>query len=60
MRLLMSSQPRPELRPYVRAYAQRVVEKDDPVVVQSVPSMLEQILNFEFGVMPPISSSSAA
>jgi len=33
----MSSRARPELRPYVRAYAQRVFEKDDPVVVQSVP-----------------------
>jgi len=54
MRLLMSSQARPELRPYVRAYAQRVVEKDDPIVVQSVPSMLEQILNLEFGAMPGI------
>jgi AraC-like DNA-binding protein len=54
MRILMSSQARPELRPYVRAYAQRVVEKDDPVVVQSVPAELEQILNLEFGVMPGV------
>jgi len=54
MRILMSSQPRPELRPYVRAYAQRVVEKDDPILVQSVPAMVEQILNLEFGVMPGI------
>ena len=54
MRILMSSRARPELRPYVRAYAQRVVEKDDPVVVQSVPAELEQILNLEFGVMPGI------
>ena len=54
MRILMSSQASPELRPYVRAYAQRVVEKDDPVVVQSVPAELEQILNLEFGVMPGI------
>ena len=50
----MSSQPRPELRPYVRAYAQRVVEKDDPILVQSVPAELEQILDLEFGVMPGI------
>ena len=54
MRILMSSQPRPELRPYVRAYAQRVVEKDDPILVQSVPAELEQILDLEFGVMPGI------
>jgi AraC-like DNA-binding protein len=50
----MSSQARPELRPYVRAYAQRVMEKDDPVIVQSVPAELEQILNLEFGVIPGI------
>jgi AraC-like DNA-binding protein len=54
MRILMSSQPRPELRPYVRAYAQRMVEKDDQILVQSVPAELEQILNLEFGVMPGI------
>ena len=54
MRILMSSQARPELRPYVRAYAQRVFEKDDPVVVESVPAMVEQILNLELGVMPGI------
>lgn len=50
----MSRQARPELSPYVRAYAQRVVERDDPVVVQSVPAQLEQILNLEFGVMPGV------
>lgn len=54
MRIVMSSQARSELRPYVRAYAQRVVEKDDAVVIQSVPAMLEQILNLELGVMPGI------
>jgi AraC-like DNA-binding protein len=54
MRLLMSSQARPQLRPYVRAYAQRVLEKDDSVVVQTVPAMVEQILNLEFGIMPGI------
>lgn len=50
MRILMSSQARPELRPYVRAYAQRIVEKDDHIVVQSVPAQLEQMLN---GEAPP-------
>ena len=54
MRILMSSQARPELRPYVRAYAQRVVEPSDQIVVQSVPAELEQILNLEFGVMPGV------
>jgi AraC-like DNA-binding protein len=54
MQLLMSTHPRPELRPYVRAYAQRVVGTIDPVSVESVPAQLEQILNFELGVMPGI------
>jgi hypothetical protein len=54
MQLLMSTHPRPELRPYVRAYAQRVVGTCDPVSVESVPAQLEQILNFELGVMPGI------
>ena len=54
MQLLMSTHPRPELRPYVRAYAQRVVGTNDPVSVESVPAQLEQILNFELGVMPGI------
>ncbi len=54
MQLLMSTHPRPELRPYVRAYAQRVVGISDPASVESVPAQLEQILNFELGVMPGI------
>jgi AraC-like DNA-binding protein len=54
MQLLMSTHPRPELRPYVRAYAQRVVGASDPVSVESVPAQLEQVLNFELGLMPGI------
>lgn len=50
MQIVMSSLPRPELRPYVRAYAQRVCRSTDPIVVVPVPAQLEQILNFEFGV----------
>ena len=54
MQLLMSTRPRPELQPYVRAYAQRVVGTTDPVFVESVPAQLEQVLNFELGAMPGI------
>jgi AraC-like DNA-binding protein len=54
MQLLLSTHPRPELRPYVRAYAQRVVGTADPVLVESVPAQLEQVLNFEFGAIPGI------
>jgi AraC-like DNA-binding protein len=54
MQIIMSSLARPELRPYVRAYAQRVCEKSESAFVISVPAQVEQILNFELGVMPGI------
>lgn len=54
MQIITSSLARPELRPYVRAYAQRVCGTDDADQVISVPAQLEQILNFELGVMPGI------
>ena len=54
MQIIMSSLARPALRPYVRAYAQRVCEKADSAFVISVPAQVEQILNFELGVMPGI------
>ena len=54
MQIITSSLARPELRPYVRAYAQRVCGTDDSDQVISVPAQLEQILNFELGVMPGI------
>jgi AraC-like DNA-binding protein len=41
--------PRPELRPFVRAYAQRNTGARDPIVVEPVPAQLEQILVFELG-----------
>lgn len=52
MQILMSSFARPELRPYVRAYAQRRWGAADPVLRESVPAQLEQVLNFELGVPP--------
>jgi AraC-like DNA-binding protein len=51
---LRSCLPSPELRPYVRAYAQRKLEPHDKLVVEAVPAQLEQILNFELGVMPGV------
>jgi hypothetical protein len=35
----MSSQARPELRPFVRAYAQHVIEKNDPITGASEASL---------------------
>jgi AraC-like DNA-binding protein len=51
---LRSALPRSELRPYVRAYAQRKIERKDPFVIEIVPAQLEQVLNFELGVMPGV------
>jgi AraC-like DNA-binding protein len=49
-----SARPRPELAPFVRAYAQRIVFADDAPWMQHVPAQLEQLLDLEFGVMPGI------
>ncbi|HEX6496001.1 MAG TPA: helix-turn-helix domain-containing protein [Acidobacteriaceae bacterium] len=54
MQILMSTQARPELQPYVRAYAQRVWATDDSALIEAVPSQLEQVLNFELGVLPGV------
>jgi AraC-like DNA-binding protein len=50
----LSAHPRPELVPYVRAYAQRTVSSTEPCWTQYVPAPLEQILNLEFEVLPGI------
>lgn len=54
MPLLQSARPRPELLPFVRAYAQRDVGLADPVLVESVPAQLEQVLNLELGALPGV------
>jgi hypothetical protein len=54
MTTLRSALPSPELRPYVRAYAQRVVGASEPDLVEAVPAQLEQILDFELGTLPGI------
>lgn len=51
---LQSASPCPELRPFVRAYAQRTFAAADSILVMSVPAQLEQVLNFELGVMPGV------
>jgi AraC-like DNA-binding protein len=47
-----SSLPRPELRAYVRAFAQRKLVRGCPEVVQPVPAGLEHTMEFEFGDYP--------
>jgi len=47
-----SSAPRPELRTYVRAFAQRKLERGSLEVVQPLPACLEPTLSFEFGDHP--------
>ena len=54
MQIVESAQPRRELRPFVRAYAQRVCAPDSPSLLEFVPAQLEQVMNFEFGIMPGI------
>jgi hypothetical protein len=54
MPILKSAQPCRALRSYVRAYAYRKFHSTDLTVVESVPSQLEQVLNFEFGVLPGV------
>jgi AraC-like DNA-binding protein len=48
-----SASPRPELKSFVRAFAQRrIAEKEWARLVEPVPARLEQLFNFEFGVRP--------
>jgi AraC-like DNA-binding protein len=54
MQTVVSAQPHHELRPFVRAYAQRVCDPGVAPVLEFVPAQLEQIINFEFGTMPGI------
>jgi AraC-like DNA-binding protein len=52
--MVQSARPRPELRSFVRAYAQRDVGSDEKPLIEHVPAQLEQILNLEFGTLPGI------
>jgi AraC-like DNA-binding protein len=45
---VQSAIPSAELRPYVRAYAQRNAEIKDTPLISRVPARLEQILEFQF------------
>lgn len=54
MPTLQSAGPCPELRPFVRAYAERHFEKKDLSLEMIVPAQLEEVLNFELGVPPEV------
>jgi AraC-like DNA-binding protein len=49
MHTLKTATPSPRLRPFVRTYCQRNIQVNNPVVIEAVPAMLEQILAFELG-----------
>lgn len=49
MHTLQVRMPRPELRPYVRAFAQRKISAMSPAVVEPTTAHLEQHLTFDFG-----------
>ena len=53
MRGIQSRGPCPELRPYVRAYAQREIVDFSVDIVQPMPASLETIIDMEFG-NPPV------
>ena len=53
---LQSRLPCPELRPYVRAYAQREIAGASVDIVQPMPASLESIIELDFG-NPPIVES---
>ena len=54
MRNVQSSPSRPELRAYVRAFAQRKLDPCCPEFVQPMPAGLEHTMEFEFGDYPTI------
>jgi len=54
MPLVQSARPRPQLAPFVRAYAQRTVGSTESPWTEIVPAQLEQMINIELGVLPTI------
>jgi AraC-like DNA-binding protein len=54
MSQLKSTLPCFELRPYVRAFAQRKLDRHDQPLVEAVPAQLEQVLDFELGLLPVV------
>jgi AraC-like DNA-binding protein len=50
--MLHNALPSPALLPFVRAYAQREIEANDPAFTLHVIAQLEQVINFELGVLP--------
>jgi AraC-like DNA-binding protein len=56
MQTIQSRLPCQELKPYVRAYAQRVIVDSSIDIVQPMPASLESIIELDFG-NPPIVES---
>ena len=54
MPTLQSVRPSVSLRPFVRIFAQRQFHASDIPVIEPVPAQLEQVLNFEFGILPGV------
>lgn len=54
MHKCVSALPCPELREYVRAFAQREISSSTPDILQPVPACLESILELDFGNSPII------
>jgi AraC-like DNA-binding protein len=52
MHKCVSALPCPELREYVRAFAQREISASTPDILQPVPACLESILELDFGNSP--------
>jgi AraC-like DNA-binding protein len=50
--MIQSASPSIPLRPFVRAYAQRKIEPADPTLTMCVAAQLEQVINFELGLLP--------
>ncbi|HZS55404.1 MAG TPA: helix-turn-helix domain-containing protein [Bryobacteraceae bacterium] len=58
MRSIQSRRACQELRPYVRAYAQRKIADSSIDIVQPMPASLESIIELDFGNPPIVESSN--
>jgi AraC-like DNA-binding protein len=59
MQTIQSRLPCRELKPYVRAYAQRAIVGSSIDIVQPMPASLEGIVEFDFGNPPIVESLNA-
>lgn len=58
MQTIQSRLPCQELKPYVRAYAQRAIVDSSIDIVQPMPASLESIVELDFGNPPIVESSN--